>query len=86
MSRFIRSQSRLLQQMCAGSRPQWIQQQLRYSKQSPSEPVVTGRKKYLYTAFLGTVVIGFGYYLKKELEYGNLIHWNGVPRRARSRC
>lgn len=77
MSRFIRSQSRLFKQMCTNSRPQLIQQQLRYSQQSTSEPnsepVVSGRKKYLYTAFLGSVVIGFGYYLKKELEYGNLI-------------
>lgn len=70
MSRFVGTQSRLFKQMC--SRAQFVQQQLRYSQQN-IEPVVSGKKKYVYTAVLGSAVIGFGYYLKKEVEYGNLI-------------
>lgn len=72
MSRFIRSQSRLLRQICGNSQRQFLQQQQKYSQQI-NEPVVSRKKKYIYTAFLGVSLIGFGYYIAKEREYGNLI-------------
>lgn len=72
MSWFIRSHGRLLRQIYGQSRTQFVRQQLRYSQQNIPEPVVNRKKKYLYTAFLGVSLIGFGYYVKKEREYGNL--------------
>lgn len=51
-----------------------IQQQLKYSQQSVAEPVVNRKKKYIYTALLGTSLIAFSYYVYKEKEYGKNAH------------
>lgn len=50
-----------------------FQQQLKYSQQSISEPVVNRKKKFIYTAFIGASFIAFSYYVYKEKEYGNYI-------------
>lgn len=70
MSWFIRSHGRLLRQVCGQARSQLVRQQLKYSQQNIPEPVISRKKKYLYTAFMGASLIGFGYYVNKEREYG----------------
>lgn len=73
MSRFIRSQGRLLRQFWANARVQFVQQQSRYSQKSIPEPTVSRKKKYLYCVFLGASAIAFGYYVNKEREYGSFL-------------
>lgn len=74
MSSLIRYQGRLIRQLCSSSRlgcfRQQFCQQLRNSSQNISEPVVSRKKKYFYTALVGASLIGFGYYVIKEEEYG----------------
>lgn len=74
MSWFVRSHGQLVRQVCGRGRCQLVQQKLRYSQQNIPEPVVKGKKKYVYTAFLAGSLIAFGYYVNKEREYGNLNH------------
>lgn len=71
MSSFIRSQGRLFKQVFGGSQCRLIQPHLKYSQQISTEPVVSRKKKYIFTAFVGLSFIAFGYYVKKEKEYGN---------------
>lgn len=72
MSVLIRSQGRLFRELCGSVRSGVIKQQLNYSQQQISNsPVVSKKKKYMYTAFLGASILGFGYYVSKEREYGN---------------
>lgn len=76
MSSLIRYQSRLISQLCGGSRLGCFRQQfgpqLRNSSQNISEPVVSRKKKYIYTGLVGASLIAFGYYLKMEEEYGKI--------------
>lgn len=72
MSWFLKSQSRFCRQVCGIVRGQFVQQQLRYSQQNIPEPVVSRKKKYIYTAILSGSLIAFAYYVNKEREYGNL--------------
>lgn len=71
MSSFIRSHNRLFKKVFDCPRYRIIQQNVRYSQQSNVEPVVSRKKKYIFTALIGASCIGFGYYVKKEKEYGN---------------
>lgn len=72
MSWFIRSHGQLIRQVCGRGRSQFIQQKLRYSQQKNPDVVVSGKKKYISIALLGGSLIAFGYYVKKERDYGNL--------------
>lgn len=73
MSVFIRSQGRLIRELCGNVRRSNITQQLKYSQQKiPDSPIVSKKKKYMYTAFLGASIFGFAYYVNKEREYGNM--------------
>lgn len=73
MSVFIRSQGRLIRELCGNVRKSSLTQQLKYSQQKiPDSPIVSKKKKYLYTAFLGASIFGFAYYVNKEREYGNM--------------
>lgn len=71
MSSFIRSQCRLFKHFSGCSQYRIIQQNHKYSQQNYVEPVVSRKKKYLFTGFIGMSFIAFGYYLHKEKEYGN---------------
>lgn len=73
MSIIIRNQGCLFRQILGSTRRQMFQQQLKYSQQNLSEPVVNRKKKFIYTAFIGTSLVAFSYYVYKEKEYGNLI-------------
>lgn len=73
MSILIRNQGGLLRQILGTNRRRIFQQQLKYSQQNVLEPVVDRKKKYIYTAFIGTSLIAFGYYVYKEKEYGKFI-------------
>lgn len=73
MSVFVRYQGRFIKELCGSVRGGVIKQSLKYSQQKPSDPVVTGKKKYLYTAILGASLFGFGYYINKEREYGTVL-------------
>lgn len=72
MSSFIRSNGRLFRKLFDNSPNRIFQQRLKYSQQSSTEPVISRKKKYIYTAFLGLSCIAFGYYVRKEKEYGKL--------------
>lgn len=71
MSSFIRSHGRLFSKIFRNPQSRLVQQQFRYSQQTTTEPVISRKKKYIYTAILGVSCIAFGYYVRKEKEYGN---------------
>lgn len=73
MSIIIRNQRNLFRHILGTSRRQIFQQHSKYSQQNVLEPVVNRKKKYIYTAFIGTSLIAFSYYVYKEKEYGNFI-------------
>lgn len=84
MSIIIRNQECLFRQILGSSRRRIFQQQFKYSQQNVLEPVVNRKKKYIYTAFIGTSLIAFSYYVYKEKEYGKFIvfpldfHFNAI--------
>lgn len=74
MAIFIRNRSSLFRQLLFGTtEKRTIQQQFKYSQKTVAEPVVNRKKKYIYTAFIGTSLIAFSYYVYKEKEYGKIL-------------
>lgn len=70
MSSFVRSQHRLFKQILNNSTNRFVQQNFKFSQQKSADVVVNRKKKYFYTAFLAASLVGFGYYVQKEREYG----------------
>lgn len=73
MSLLIRNQCSLFRKIFGTTKKRIFQQQLKYSQQNVLEPVVNRKKKFIYTAFIGTSLIAFSYYVYKEKEYGNFM-------------